>query len=213
MIDAIHSHVDKMISDGIMADDNAKKQNAAEALCMIANAYLNQMDSEKAEAIIAENSHNDYDLADQMSFLLNVIEGFVAGSNPLTGLTADVDISESEDLLGKVVGDLQENVSVSSDNVISGSLFYLDDYTGFSSIPEEQHGHYIAIHFSVPDESGVTIKVKVNEEVTLDSDGIIVLIVNENSLNKKVRVTASKEGYNDITKTYSLKGLKLLLDD
>ena len=45
-------------------------------------------------------------------------------------LVADADIAASEDLFGKVVADLQEDVSIGSNNVISGTLHYVDGYTG-----------------------------------------------------------------------------------
>lgn len=119
-------------------------------------------------------------------------------------MTIDSDISSSLDLFGKTVDDLQENIVIGDDNVISGTLKYVSDYTGFSGKADEQSGNYIALHADVPNVDGVTYNINGS---TLDSDQTIVLIVKDNS--KKVRVTASKAGYDSITKEYSLNGLTL----
>lgn len=123
----------------------------------------------------------------------------------MNGLTVDTNIAASEDLFGKVVSDLQSGVAV-GDNAITGTLRYVDDYTGFSSKVAEQSGNYLALHCEVPGVDGVTIKVTVTKPSTLDSDGLIVLrIADKNS--QTVKVVASKEGYESVTKTFSLKGL------
>lgn len=119
-------------------------------------------------------------------------------------MTVDAAIPSTLDLLGLNVEDLQENISIGDDNVISGTLKYVTNYTGFSSNIAEQQGNYLALHFNAPNVDGVTLSVNGS---TLDSDGIIVLIVDSNT--KKVRVTASKAGYPDVTKTYTLTGLTL----
>ena len=119
-------------------------------------------------------------------------------------MTVDAAIPSTLDLLGLNVEDLQENISISDDNVISGTLKYVTDYTGFSGNVAEQQGNYLALHFDVPDVDGVTLTVN---GTTLDTDGVIVLIVDDTT--KKVRATASKTGYPDVTKTYTLTGLTL----
>jgi hypothetical protein len=119
-------------------------------------------------------------------------------------LTVDAAIPSTLDLLGLNVEDLQENIEISDDNVISGTLKYVTDYTGFSGNVAEQQGNYLALHFDVPDVDGVTLTVN---GTTLDTDGVIVLIVDDTT--KKVRATASKAGYPDVTKTYALTGLTL----
>lgn len=119
-------------------------------------------------------------------------------------MTVDAAIPSTLDLLGLNVEDLQENISISDDNVISGTLKYVTDYTGFSGNVAEQQGNYLALHFDVPDVDGVTLTVN---GTTLDTDGVIVLIVDDTT--KKVRATASKAGYPDVTKTCTLTGLTL----
>ena len=109
--------------------------------------------------------------------------------NPLAGLKMDFNIAADEDLFGKVVSDLQEDMAISG-NKITGTLKYVTGYTGFSSKVSEQQGNYIAMHFSIPNmtigQEG--LKVKVNGS-NLDSDGIIVLI--ENAALKPITAIAT----------------------
>lgn len=79
----------------------------------------------------------------------------------------------SENLFGKNVSELQENIKI-RDNVVSGTLKYVKGYNDFSSIEEEQSGNYLALKFDEATK-GSTVKVKVTKESTLTDDGIIVL--------------------------------------
>lgn len=135
-------------------------------------------------------------------------------ANPLSALTVDVEIAAAEDLLGKVIADLQSNVVVGV-NDIKGKLNFIDDYTGFSGDPAEQEGWYLAIHASVPDVTGATIKIKHSDKAgdkALDSDGILILRVDEKifATDRKLTFTAYKDGYAPYSKTFALKGLTLL---
>lgn len=119
-------------------------------------------------------------------------------------LSADADIAADEDLLGKVVADLQENVEIDGD-AVTGTLHYLDDYTGFSGDPELQSGNYICLHFesSVP----ATIQAAYNDKtVTLTDDGILIVRVADKDL--PLTVTATYIGQ-IVTKTYDLSDLTL----
>lgn len=134
-------------------------------------------------------------------------------ANPLSALTVDVSIAADENLLGKVISDLQSNVVVKAKSV-AGTLKYVDDYTGFSGDPDEQVGHYLAIHASVPEVDDVTIKIKVSTkagEKALDSDGILVLRVKDTYKANDLRLTfiATKSGYADYSKTFDLTELVL----
>lgn len=122
----------------------------------------------------------------------------------MSGLTVDVDIDPTENLFGYTVDELQSDVVI-GDDAITGTLKYIDDYsTAFG--PNEDSGNYLAIHASVPDVEGVTITVTVTNPSVLDADGICVLRIADKS-SQTITVVASKEGYNDVTKTYSLSGL------
>ena len=122
----------------------------------------------------------------------------------MSGLTLDTNIAADEDLFGLTVSDLQSNVTISG-NAITGTLHYIDDYsTAFSG--DEAEGNYLAIHASVPDVDDVTITVKVTNPVTLDADGICVCRIRDKS-SQTITVVASKDGYDSVTKVYSLSGL------
>ena len=82
----------------------------------------------------------------------------------------------------------------------------MSNYTGFSSKTSEQTGNYIVFHAEVPNVDGVTITAKISKTSTLDSDGIAVFrIANKDS--QTLTVVASKEGYEPVTKVFSLSGL------
>ena len=72
--------------------------------------------------------------------------------------------------------DLQEGVSI-GDGEISGTLHYVEGYTGFSGDPAEQEGNYIALH--AEDESATSIAIRplgsTAEPATLDPDGLYIL--------------------------------------
>lgn len=122
----------------------------------------------------------------------------------MNGLTVDANVPKSENLWGYDVDDLQENVTVGA-TAITGTLHYIDDYsTAFG--PGEDSGNYLAIHASVPGVDDVTITVTVTNPSVLDEDGICVCRIADKS-TQTITVVASKDGYDDVTKTYSLTGL------
>ena len=129
---------------------------------------------------------------------------------PLTGLSVDADIAAGTDLLGKHVSDLQENLTI-GDDYISGTLKYVTGYTGFSGDVEEQSGNYMVIHCEDELVEGVTIKCEliggIHGPVTLDPDGILVARIISN--DEILKITTSKEGYDDQVRTLSLARLTL----
>lgn len=128
----------------------------------------------------------------------------------MSGLTVDVDIDPAENLFGYTIDELQDNIVIGTD-AITGTLKYIDDYsTAFN--PGEDSGNYLAIHASVPDVDDVTITVTVTNPSVLDADGICVCRIADKS-SQTITVVASKEGYNDVTKTFDLSGLTLETDD
>ena len=83
---------------------------------------------------------------------------------------------------------------------------YVEGYTGFSSNPDEQEGNYLVFHVDVPGETGVTYTATMDNTSTLDSDQIAVFRVRDKS-TQTLTIVASKEGYESVTKVYSLSGL------
>lgn len=138
-----------------------------------------------------------------------LIDEIAAEKNDLLGMTVDFNISDSTDLLGKYVYELQENVSLTG-NKITGTLLKVEDYTGFSGDPVEQKGNYIAIHCSVPGVNGATIKFisKSGKKYVVDpSDGLIVLRMAVKPT--KFRFEISKDGIPTVEKTFDASGLVL----
>ena len=88
---------------------------------------------------------------------------------------------------------------------VTGTLKYVSDYTGFSSKVAEQSGNYLVFHASA-NLDDVTITAKMSKTSTLDSDGIAVFRVG-NKDSQTLTVVAKKEGYEDVTKVFSLSGL------
>lgn len=112
-------------------------------------------------------------------------------------------------LLGKQVSELQTNVVVGTDG-ISGSLKHVTGYTGFSSKPAEQEGHYLALKIeSAPADAVTTVELVGGTKgpVTLDADKNIVLLIKDKA-TQTIKVVSTK-GDKSSTKTYSLTGLTL----
>lgn len=110
---------------------------------------------------------------------------------------------------GKEVGDLQTGVALRGDT-ISGSLYYVDDFTGFSVSEELQKGNYLVLNVIKPTGAD-TVKVKVTggkdtAEKDVDDQPLVIRVLNP---NQKVIIKATKDE-DEVTKTYSLTGLRLL---
>lgn len=107
-------------------------------------------------------------------------------------------------VLGKKGTDLQSNISTTRKTnesgvttiTVRGNSNYIPVWTQFSTNPDYQKGHYLALKLTAG--TGDTIKVQgtSSAEETLDSDGIIVLTLNkmvaENDFRRKVTVTPSE---------------------
>ena len=52
---------------------------------------------------------------------------------------------------------MQEGVTV-SDGVIGGTLHYVTGYTGFSGLPEEQEGNYLALYAEAEDATSIAVR-------------------------------------------------------
>ena len=129
--------------------------------------------------------------------------------NDLLGLTIDFDIDDATDLLGKKDYELQEGMKI-VDGKIYGTLLYVDDYTGFSGDTKEQVGNFIAMHCTVPDVTGATIKFisKKGTKYTVDpSDGLIVVRIPD--MPKKFKFEISKDGTPTVEKEFDASAIKL----
>ena len=130
--------------------------------------------------------------------------------NSLQKFALDFNIADSVDLLGKKASDLQEGIWIDDNNVIHGTLFYQDDYTGFSGVEEEQSGWYLVLHADVPNVSDVTFTVSKNggTPATLDSDGLLVSRILDPT-GIELTYTAAKTGQATVIRKFSCRGLVL----
>lgn len=146
------------------------------------------------EALGGSNGETISEVIEEKEIIIN--------DNPLAALVMDFDISDSVDLFGKVASDLQSNMAVNSVGKVTGTSKYVTDYTGFSGNPEEQQGNYVAFHISVGDMViGTNVTVKVNG-VTMDPDGLHVMIFREGTTHPKAIVEASANGHKTISKVF-----------
>lgn len=129
----------------------------------------------------------------------------IAAYDDLEDLTVDVEIDQDEDLFGKKMADLQDNLEIEG-NAITGTLLYIDDYSSAGFVGDESSGNFMVVHCSVPEVDGVTIKVKLNNVSTLDADGIVVCRIADKNA-QKFTVMASKAGCKSVTKVFDLSGL------
>ena len=119
------------------------------------------------------------------------------------------DIGPAVDLLGKVVGDLQSGITVSGDT-ISGTLAYVEGYTGFSSDPEEQEGNYLAIKATAAEGDTIVLDLigGTHGPVTLDEDGICIIRIRDKDTQKLKYTATGADGSTD-ERIWNLTGLTL----
>lgn len=108
----------------------------------------------------------------------------------------------------KSVSDLQENISISRQNKISGRLKYVKGYTGFSSTDND--GNFLALKIEYPEDA--TVKITLIGGSTKDK----AIPRGDHLLVTKVKDAATQKIKLDITKgdktgsvTYDLSGLTL----
>ena len=128
-------------------------------------------------------------------------------------MTPTVEVTAMEDgtdLLGKTAEDLQYGITMKG-NKISGNLKHVTGYTGFSSKPDEQEGHYLAMKYTPSPEDAEVHVTLVNGTVgerTLDEDHILITRITNPSTQKiKVRVT-TEDGESEPV-IYDISGLVL----
>lgn len=135
------------------------------------------------------------------------LEFFVGDGLALTVEGCD----ESETWLGKQVSELQSDINV-NDDYITGTLHYVEGYTGFSAKASEQQGNYLALKFEA--EQGATTTVELvggkSGPVTLDSDMVWIVRISDQD-KQTIKVITSKNG-STVTKVYGLQRLNCETD-
>ena len=107
------------------------------------------------------------------------------------------------------MGDLQSSVTVSGDT-ISGTLAYVEGYTGFSGDPAEQEGNYLAIKATAAEGDTIVLDLigGTHGPVTLDSDGICIIRIT-NKDTQKLKYTATGADGSTDERIWKLTGLTL----
>lgn len=126
-------------------------------------------------------------------------------------VSSDIDVATN--LLGKVVTDLQEDVAI-ADGAITGTLHYIDDYTGFSGDPAEQEGNYLVVVCEAQEGDTITATLTngIHGPVTLDPDGILIARITDPTTQKLVFTATGADGTTE-TQTFDLSGLVLEEED
>lgn len=121
-------------------------------------------------------------------------------------------------LLGKDVNDLQRGVTAEFDpaadtpsGTISGTLMYIQDYTGYSDTVSLQSGNYLALNLVIP-FAGATISAGIDEDepVEPDANGNVVLRVPSDAEGVTVYIESDGDSQ---TYSYAVDGLAMQTDE
>ncbi len=105
---------------------------------------------------------------------------------PGPNVTIDTEIDPNTSLDGKTVDELQENVQVDITNeVVTGTLKYIEDYISYDEDTELQQGYFIALHVNSDTESfEPIIRATLDKTIDITRDGVVVLRVDKESVEK-----------------------------
>lgn len=187
------------------------------ALTSIAHNGIAEIDNTLGAKLITDGLAEEYTLISPTGSVNITANGVVdvttyANANVLVEPTVELKVNPvaaDVDLLGKLAGELQDNVVV-NDGAISGTLKYVTEYTGFSGDESMQSGNYLAIKAEAFGGATITVELingTVGHPVTLDADGMIVLRIADIA-TQSVEVIATKGNVSEKA-TYTLTGLTL----
>ena len=114
-------------------------------------------------------------------------------------------VDDKSNVCGRNAEELQSDIEV-RDDTITGTLKHIDGYSGFSGIPSEQSGNFLALSFEA-DEGSEIITELVNGTkgpVKVD-DGFCVYRLTDKE-TQTITVTVKKDTEESV-KEYSLSGL------
>lgn len=115
--------------------------------------------------------------------------------------------SPSTTVLGKLVGDLQEDVLV-HDKFIEGTLPYVDDFTGYSGDPAEQKGHFLVLKFTATEGATTTVELTGGPRGPVELDSDMQAVFRITSKNQKIKVVTTLDGAS-VETVYDLRSLTL----
>lgn len=133
----------------------------------------------------------------------------ILGSSAAITLTIEAP-SGTDNVLGKLASDLQTNVVLTENNIITGTLKYVSGFTSYSEETALQEGNYLALEVSAaPIDVEVTAELLGSSEAPKKPDlsGMVVFRVT-NTASQSVKITAIM-GRETTIKTYKLTGMKL----
>ena len=118
---------------------------------------------------------------------------------------------EHEDCFGLIPSDLQSNIVISG-NKITGTLHYVENFTGFSGLPDEQAGNYLVTTYSPePPEAEVYVYKTSGtvgwKKLTKPALTLVSRITDKNK--QKLQVYYELNGKKSETVEYDLSGLTL----
>ena len=122
-----------------------------------------------------------------------------------------IDPDPETDLFGKTVDELQTGVNVSGTK-ITGTLHYVTGYTGFSSIPGEQSGHYLVTHYQPTPANADVMVYKTSGTVgwkTLDKPDLTLVSHITDKSTQKLQVKYKLGDVESDVIEYDLSGLTL----
>lgn len=119
-------------------------------------------------------------------------------------MSVDADIDSSEDLFGKTVSDLQDNIQI-IDDMIGGKLLNVADYTA-AGFDMDEGTHFIALHAETTNNDAViTVEVLGGQRgpvVVFDPDSAAsydgICIGQLTSNGQKLRFVATKNGLSEV---------------
>lgn len=116
------------------------------------------------------------------------------------------------DALGKRASELQSDFKIVGTDIYA-KLYYVENYTGFSSKKEEQSGYYLCTTYTPSDEDADVYVEKTNGTVgekKLGKPDLTMISIITNPYAQKLVVRAEQDGVKGETKVYNLAGLRLM---
>ena len=119
---------------------------------------------------------------------------------------------EYEDCFGLFPENLQSDIVISDDHKITGTLHYVENFTGFSGLPEEQAGNYLVTTYAPePPEADVYVFKTSGtvgwKKLTKPALTLVSRITDKNK--QKLQVYYELDGNKSETIEYDLSGLTL----
>lgn len=113
---------------------------------------------------------------------------------------------------GKTVSELQSGIQISADNKISGTLYWVKNFTGYS--PVDNSGNFLALKVDYPEEAEteVTIIGGTTKNLKMPKGDHQLVVKVKDAAAQKIQIGITTEGKTGSV-TYDLSGLTLKPDE